>query len=161
MMTMPRRRAALAALLLVAVLVSITQFRGAPARPAAASGTATVTIDPQIGETFSPAPAGARPALTAQQAWARYARLDPRDKNDAMPANVRVRLGLLTLPVGPAGPGGAELYTARNELVYGYSWHSCPMSMSPLMQALPPNPCIQWNFLNADTGRQIDDTWQM
>jgi hypothetical protein len=49
----------------------------------------------------------------------------------------------------------------RNELMYGYSWHSCPASHNPRVQKLPSNPCIEWNFLNVSTGRQIDDTTQM
>jgi hypothetical protein len=122
--------------------------------------TAAITIDPDVGETFAPAPAGARPALTAQQAWARYTKVDTSYRHSAMPLNVTARLGLLTLPDGPAGPGGSEAYTVRNELVYGYNWHSCPASRNPRVEQLPPSPCIEWIFLNADTGRQIDQTWQ-
>src|SRR5712691_6038945 len=123
--------------------------------------TATVTIAPDIGETLAPAPASARPALTAQQAWAKYTHHDASYRKAAIPSNVTVHLGLLTLPLGPSGPGGSEAYTAHNELVYGFSWHSCPASRNPRVRKLPPNPCIQWNFLNANTGHQIDDTWQM
>jgi hypothetical protein len=137
---------------------------GTPARVrahAAPALTATITIDPHIGETFAPAPAGARPALTAQQAWAKYTQADNGyERGSAIPANVTAHLGLLTLPIGPVGPGGSEAYTARKELVYGYSWHQCPASRNPDVQELPPNPCIEWNFLNANTGHQIDETWQ-
>ncbi len=123
--------------------------------------TATITIAPDVGETFAPAPASARPALTAQQAWAQYTHHDASYRKATIPSTVTVHLGLLTLPLGPSGPGGSEAYTARDELVYGYSWHSCPVSVNPRVRKLPPNPCIQWNFLNANTGHQIDDTWQM
>ena len=110
--------------------------------------TVTITIDPAIGETFAPAPAGAEPALTAQQAWAKYTHVDRSYRNPAIPSDVTTHLGLLTLP-----------YTAHNELVYGYSWHSCPASRNPRVKKLPSNPCIEWNFLNASTGQQIDETW--
>ncbi len=33
------------------------------------------------------------------------------DDHTAIPSVVRVQLGLLTLPTGPTGPGGAEAYT--------------------------------------------------
>jgi hypothetical protein len=64
---------------------------------------------------------------------------------------------LFTLPTGPDGTGP---YTAHNELAYGYSWLSCPHSTNPRVKKLPPNPCREWNFLNANTGRQIVETWQ-
>ena len=73
--------------------------RSAPAAAGAAPAWRTITIDPQVGETFAPAPASAAPKLTAQQAWARYARQNGSD-HTAIPSFVHVRLGLLTLPVG-------------------------------------------------------------
>ena len=71
-----------------------------------------VTIDPQAGETFAPAPATAAPKLTAQQAWARYAARHGSSVT-ALPSGVRVRLGLLTLPTGPQ-PDGTTAYTAHH-----------------------------------------------
>jgi len=71
-----------------------------------------------------------------------------------------VDIGLLTLPIGPSGPNGSEIYTVHNQLVYGYSWHQCPASRNPKVKKLPPNPCIEWLFLNANTGYQIDETFQ-
>jgi hypothetical protein len=116
-----------------------------------------VTIDPLVGETFAPAPASAAPRLTAGQTWARYAtRLGATAT--AIPSGVRVRLGLLTLPIGPQ-PDGATAYTAHDELAYGYSWPSGCLSTLP--GAIPPGArCLSWTFLNANTGRQIDQTWQ-
>jgi hypothetical protein len=104
-------------------------------------------------------PASVAPKLTAQQAWARYMR-QTGDEHTAIPSFVRVQLGLLTLPIGPTGPGGAEAYTAHNELVYGYSSPSGCMSTNPRI-LFPPNAhCLRWDFLNANTGKQIDSTWQ-
>jgi hypothetical protein len=123
--------------------------------------TAIISIAPDVGEVFAPAPAHAKPALTPEQAWAEYTHHDPHYRKATIPAYVAVHLGLLTLPLGPSGPGGSEAYTAHDELVYGFSWHSCPASRNPRVRKLPPNPCIQWNFLSANTGHQIDDTWRM
>lgn len=109
--------------------------------------------------TFMPAPAGAKPKLSAQQAWARYTKVDTTYTTAAIPRNVSVHLGVLTIPIGPTGPNGTEAYLVHNKLVYGYSWHSCPPSTSGA--TLPPNPCIEWNFLNANTGHQIVETFQM
>ena len=140
----------------------------APAAARVAPAWRTITIDPQVGETFAPAPASAAPKLTAQQAWARYARENGSDRT-AIPSFVHVRLGLLTLPVGPAdAPGagrlvhhGSEAYTAYNELAYGLSTPSgCAYVGGPGMRPPPPTPCIEWTFLNANTGKQIDSTWQ-
>jgi hypothetical protein len=105
---------------------------------------ATIVIDPQPPIMFGPAPAGAKPALSPQQAWARYMRLNPRVHRLAIPAYVAVHLGFI-----------------NGELAYGYSWHSCPISTNPRVKKLPPNPCREWNFIDATTGRQILDTWQL
>ena len=130
------------------------------ASAAAASGRRTITIDPHVGETFAPAPASAAPQLTAQQAWARYTRRTG-DDHTAIPSFVRVQLGLLTLPIGPTGPGGSEAYTAHNELAYGYSSPSGCLSMNPRVLFPPGAHCIRWDFLDANTGKQIDSTWQV
>lgn len=124
---------------------------------------ATMTVDLGEGAKFAPAPAGANPALTPQQAWARYiksTRVDASERSLAIPRNVAARLGVLTMPIGPMGRHGTTTYLAHNELVYGYSWHRCPQSQAP-GGTLPPNPCIEWNFLNASTGAQIVETWQL
>jgi hypothetical protein len=120
----------------------------------------TITIDTSVGETFAPPPEGASPAMTAQQAWATYTKVDTSYSTSEIPSNVSVSLGLLTLPLGPSGPNGTEAYTARDVLTYGFSWHNCPVSRNPRAPSPQSNPCIEWNFINADTGQQIDDTWQ-
>jgi hypothetical protein len=156
----------------------------------AATVPATVPINPNIGETFAPAPPSAAPALTAQQAWHRYAE-QARSRNTTIPSFVIAQLGLFTLKASPPGdpetaglPGpDGKFYTPRNELPYGYSWHSCPPVMgvpSPGPRAAttqsaparpsatsesasaprPPNPCVAWLFLDANTGRMIVQTWQ-
>jgi len=129
----------------------------------------TITIDPQIGITFGPAPQDAAPKLTALQAFKRYERVGEVRQVPSIPSNVTVKLGLLTVPVGPAdAPGASKLakkngiaYTMLNQLAYGYSWHSCPASRNPYVQTLPANPCIEWNFVDANTGKQIIETYQM
>jgi len=108
--------------------------------------TGAIPVNLGGGAYFAPAPAGAEPTLTAQQAWARYTKVNTSYRSPAIPRNVSVRLGLLTLPT-------------YYGLAYGYSWHSCPSSQGP--GGTPPNPCIEWNFLNAKTGRQIVETWQL
>jgi hypothetical protein len=121
--------------------------------------TTSITIDPQVGEIFQPAPVNAAPTLTAQQVWAKYASRQG-SSSTAIPAKVTVKLGLLTLPIGPSGPSGTERYTAYRQLAYGYSTHACPKSRNPHITSLPANPCIYWDFLNANTGHQIDSTYQ-
>lgn len=117
---------------------------------------ATVTIDPSVGETFAPPPPSAAVGMSAQDAWTRYAAQNGSDAT-AIPSGVSVQLGQLTLPDGP-GTDGSMRYTANNELAYGYSWHSCPAST--LQPSSDNDPCIEWLFLDANTGQQIDQTWQ-
>ena len=121
---------------------------------------ATIIVEPGIHETFAPPPADAAPALTAAQAWAgleRHAEIPA--KTTAIPASTTVQLGLLTLPVGPdCGPEcehgnivrGGMVYSALNQLAYGYSWSTCPAGSS-----LPAIRCTEWIFLDAGTGLMI------
>jgi hypothetical protein len=162
------RRYAVASVLAVACLAGCLLAAGCTGSPATGSPAAkavepvthVIVISPDIGEIIAPAPAGAKPRLTAAQALARSTGRKGR-RVIAIPANVTPHLGLLTLPIGPSGPGGTEAYTVRNQLVYGFSWHNCPASRNPRVRRLPPNPCVEWNFINANTGHQIDDTWQI
>jgi len=123
------------------------------------SSRSTITINSQIGETFAPAPTSARPALTASQAWAKFARLNGF-KHLSIPRGVTVSLGLFTLASGPPAANGSRSYIAKGELAYGYRSHSCPIYENPSVTKPPASPCILWNFLNADTGLQIVMGWQ-
>jgi hypothetical protein len=135
-----------------------------------------ITIDSGLGETFTLTPAR-HPALTASQAWARFARFGNNRMPKAIPARVRPRLGLFTLPAGPADAPGTsmltkkngEAYTALNELTWGYSWHECGPVMPPVplpgstpAPAPSPSPdhCTEWLFLDANTAAQIVQTTQ-
>jgi hypothetical protein len=150
-----------------------------PSRPAAVADTVagqrpsrlavvaeTVTIDSNIGETFAPAPQDAAPKLTAEQAFAQQRRRNGRGASP-IPAGVTVKLGLLTILAGPANPHTGHVvtkdgiaYAALNELAWGYSWHWCPMSRNPLRPGRVRGPCARWNFLDVNTGREINENWQ-
>jgi hypothetical protein len=151
------------AMLATGLFLGIRASQG-PTRPAPAA--TTITIDPNIGETFAPAPGDAAPKLTAQQAFVQRRRLNGRGPAP-IPAGVTVKLGLLIIRAGPTNPHTGKVitkngiaYAALNELAWGYSWHWCPMSPNPLMPGRVPGPCTRWNFLNANTGREIDENWQ-
>ena len=84
-----------------------------------------------------------------------------------IPPGVTVRLGLLTIRAGLTNPHTGHVvtkdgiaYAALNELAWGYSWHWCPMSRNPLRPGRVRGPCTRWNFLDANTGREIDEDWQ-
>jgi hypothetical protein len=162
-----RRNIALA--LVVVAMVAAGLYFGVSAgqRPfRSAQLTATLTIDPNIGETFAPAGPGAAPKLTAQQAFAMQRRRNGRSVIP-IPSGVTVKLGLLTILAGPTNPHTGHVvtkdgiaYAALNELAWGYSWHWCPMSRNPFRPGRVQGPCTRWNFLNANTGREIDENWQ-
>jgi hypothetical protein len=135
-----------------------------PFRPAQL--TATVTIDPNIGETFAPAAPDAARKLTAQQAFALQRRRNGRPVIP-IPSGVTVKLGLLTILAGPTNPHTGHVvtkdgiaYAALDELAWGYGWHWCPMSRNPFRPGRVHGPCTRWNFLNANTGREIDENSQ-
>jgi hypothetical protein len=73
----------------VAVWTSVNHARAVDADTIRIPGTEIV---------FAPPPAGAVPAMTARQAWARFSR---GDRHTAIAAGTAVRLGLLTVPIGP------------------------------------------------------------
>jgi hypothetical protein len=153
----------------VAAMLAVGVFLGTSTsqRPArTARLVATVTIDANIGETFAPAPKDSAPKLTAQQAFAQQRRRNGRTVIP-IPAGVTVRLGLLTILAGPTNPHTGHVvtkdgiaYAALNELAWGYSWRWCPMSRNPLRPGRVRGPCTRWNFLDASTGREIDENWQ-
>jgi len=132
---------------------------------------APIVIDPSVGDTFAPAPAGAAPALTAAQAWAQYARVN--GDSATIPAGLSAHLGLVSVPVGPANPDDLDqaglatsngtAYSALNELAYGYSspTGSCPMSRNPLNPGPVGKSCIAWTFVDANTGQLIEATSQI
>jgi hypothetical protein len=158
------RRYAVAPVLAVTCLAACLLAAGCTGSPAAETTEPVkhvIVISPDIGEILAPPPANAKPRLTAAQAYARSTGRRGRQVT-AIPANVTAHLGLLTEPEGPLGPGGKVVaYSPGGQLVYGFSWHSCPVSMNPRVRRLPPNPCVEWNFIDANTGHQIDDTWQI
>lgn len=147
-----------------------------PARAVTVSQVTTqIMVNPSIGITFGPVGADAAPALSAAEAWTDYAQVN--GWTATTPSNVTVQLGLVTVPVGPSsGPGTDGLIEvngiacmAYNQLAYGYS---SPVSCPPRDRLFDPNPqtatpsptptsCIDWSFVDANSGRQIVETWQV
>ncbi len=143
----------------------------APARAVVVSGvTSTTVVNTGNGATFAPAPSNASPALTAAQAWAKYALVaGGPTTSTSIPSGYTVQLGLLSEPSGPADAPGAGnqqtsngvAYLALNELAYSYSAHTgCPQSTDPYVTTSPGASCIDWIFVDANTGQQIFETWQ-
>jgi hypothetical protein len=137
----------------------------------ASAAPAPRVIDPSAGDTFAPAPAGAAPALTAAQAWAQY--VQANGGKATIPSGLAARLGLVSVPVGPVNPDDPDqaglatsngmAYRALNELAYGYSspTGSCPMSRNPNNPGPVGKSCIDWTFVDANTGQLIEETWQI
>jgi hypothetical protein len=136
---------AVLAVAVVAVWTSVSHARAVDADTVRISGTEIV---------FAPAPPGTVPAMTAREAWARLTRGERSTRT--APGSI-VRLGLLTVPIGPycgiecAGHPVRDgiAYTALDQLAYGYSWLAFPHRH---LQAR------NWIFLNADTGKMIIGT---
>ncbi len=107
-----------------------------------------------VGETFTPALSIKGPGLlTPTMAYERGV-----SKGKDMPAGTAHQLGYLTLPLGAGAPGQ---YTARNALVYAFTWPHCgphigPVPMPGASSTPTPTPastdCTQWEFVDARTG---------
>lgn len=113
-----------------------------------------VVVDSTVGEVFVPSATAPAP-LTADAAFSRYASINGSGVT-APASGVTVELGYLTLPVGAGTPGE---YVANHELVWSFHWPACPPSTLPGGTA-PTSTCVEWLFLDAATGAQIDQTWQ-
>jgi hypothetical protein len=147
----------IAACLVVAggVVASLTASSSAVPIGGAAPVKSVIILDPNNrGEVFTPPPADAAPAMTAQEAVDAYA-----GKHIRIPDSVTVQLGLYTLPVGPdCGPEcehnnivqGNMVYSVLNKLVYGLSRRVCPTGSNR-----PDWQCTQWDFIDANTGKFI------
>lgn len=134
---------------------------GASAAPAAAFSPVASTITLVGGnppQSFAPPPEDATPAMTPQQAADAYV-VALGHAPVAIPSDVSVYLGSLTIPVGPDCGADCEngntvsngiAYSALNELAYGYEVSTCPQGSS-----LPEDQCTKWMFLDADTGNLI------
>jgi cytoskeletal protein RodZ len=120
--------------------------------------TESQTIDPYVGEVFAVPDPNASPVLSEEQAWSAYT-AQQQSPNVPIPAGMTVYLGSLTLPVGPNAQG-VETYHVHNELAYGFASPSPCRNMNPRVTTPPSNNCMEWTFLDAATGAQIDTTWQ-
>ena len=122
------------AVLALAILAAVWVYHRDHAAFNVTPVTTTITV-PGFHITFAPPPPGAAPALTAEQAWQKWARRGPPYTGPP------VRLGLFSRP----GAGPLALPAVLNQLAYGY-WFYC---------ASPSPPCTNWVFLNANTGAPI------
>lgn len=113
------------------------------------------------GETFRPDASGRAPQLTAGQAWADY-QTSTSSAVTPLPADAQVYLGDLTIPVDPQDPTANRSYRAKDAFAYGYE---LPDNCAPVVlpsgasSSAHPGLCTAWVFLNADTGKIIEVTY--
>jgi hypothetical protein len=131
------------------------------ARSAAAATAQPVAIDPDGNEVFA-AERNGNPALTASQAYGRYA------NGAAVPASVQPEYGKLNWS-SPAQAGQPKATIVDNESVWAYTANvscapdgSIPIGPSdtpaPVSTSGAPNNCTDWLFLDANTGAQVDES---
>jgi len=147
-------------------LVSMGQHAASRARAITASAVQTTITLNDYGATFAPPPANASPPLTVQQAWAQFIQSSTVGSGGtAIPSGTTAQLGLFTFAVGPSSGCGTTncnklivqngtAYSALNQLAYGYSYQSTCVSGNDI-HPLPPSPCTQWWFIDANTGHMI------
>ena len=149
------------AVTLVALAASSHDVPKATIEGSSASDGTTV-VDPSMGETFKPV------STTTSKMAARLISPDKayrKAQNGAtsLPPGASVQLGRLTLPLGARAPGQ---YTAKDQLVYAYTWAQCGPNVTPVTtngtpSATPTDPasCTAWLFVDASTGQMVDQTW--
>ncbi len=112
--------------------------------------TETITI-PGTDIVWAPPPADAHPALTADEAWAKFSH------GHSIGWGATVQLGSLTDPVGPYCGVSCDMwqtvagisYRAYKTLAYGYYGRSCPPDSQD------ERDCQNWTWLDANTGKMI------
>jgi hypothetical protein len=103
------------------------------------------------GISLDPAPPGANPRRSAEDAWAVYSRGAPSQE---VPSDMTVRLGLLN--------GSGE----TNRLVWSYEESTIRSCMYSALPSPPPGvtfsprppDCLGWTFLDANSGHHVLDT---
>lgn len=121
----------------------------------------TTVVDSSVGETFT--------AVTTPSSKVSARLISPDrafHKADGpaqeLPAGTSVQLGRLTLPVGAGAPGQ---YNAKDQLVYAFTWRQCAPNIGPFDPTSPsasPSDstyCTAWLFVDAETGKMVDQTW--
>jgi hypothetical protein len=112
--------------------------------------TETITI-PGTDIVWAPPPADAQPALTADEAYAKFSH------GHSLGWGATVQLGSLTDPVGPYCGVSCDMwrtvdgisYRAYKTLAYGYYGHSCPPDSQD------ERDCQTWTWLDVNTGKMI------
>jgi hypothetical protein len=141
----------------VAILVAAWVFTHRVSSVRSTPVTTTITI-PIINATWAPPPAGAAPAMTAEQAWLKWSHQGKWAHGGFV--GMTVQLGLITQSMGPRSRCGfvcdglrvrnGIAYRALNELAYGFYWANCPPGSNR-----PARQCWSWTFVNANTGKLI------
>jgi hypothetical protein len=136
---------------------------------AEANPTAVVTLDPQVGETFTPSTSlpSDDTFMSANEAWKKW------EDGDDLSSSISATFGFLNLLTGPVGAPGTE--TRESNLpVWAFQESYCmgkiggpsitptepqsaPSSESSSPAETPsPAPCTTWTFLDAKTGVHVD-----
>ncbi len=120
----------------------------------------TLILDPPINsETFAP-PNGV-PALTAKQALTRFESVDRAFK---LVPDSTIWLGTYTAAKGPSYYE-THTYRFRDRLAYGIRYHACTLPSEHPFESVTPSPsvisCTRWLFLDANTGKMLEDLAQL
>jgi hypothetical protein len=128
--------------------------------------TSAITIEAAGNEELTPptpAQTATAPALTAEQAWTKFAAASG-DSEIALPSDDTVQLGDLTYPLLDQGPVSQWTYHAKDQLVYGVSSPVGPCTFVPNPNSddrnASPGTCVPWIFIDANTGAPVDVTQQ-
>jgi hypothetical protein len=144
---MTRRIAASALILLVASACAKAASPGG----GAIAATTTIVLNPATGDTFVLAP-DAPAKLAASEALAVYAKHNP-EFTDSLSNALGVDLGYYTAPVGDG------TYRWKDQLAWGYSWDRVEPNPGLVQPSSPPSHSF-WLFIDANTGKMLEATWQ-
>jgi hypothetical protein len=130
------------------LLLSACGSESAATDVASEAGPPTLPTTISDGEVFAPPPAEATPRLTAAQAWAKFAERVQSTVTE-IPTTFDAQLGVL------------QSYLADDRLAYGYNQKELMGCVGSHPSPASDQPCRRyWIFLDADTGRHIEETEQ-
>jgi len=146
-----QRRAARSADAIVSMPAPSSSNASAPLTAAPPSPSGTVTIESDIGETFS-ASSSVTPGLSAQAAWDLFTK---QGAGAPLPANMTPSTGYLSVPLSVGGSS----YSIKNEAVWAFVYPTQCVTTLPSSSA-DQWDCDHWVFLSASTGSFVFASYQ-
>ena len=142
------------AFVIATLLVPSLRRSGSPTSATESPTPSVIILDsPNDSKEFVLAMTDASPELSASEAIARY---ENHNSDFALPSDAVSYLGYYSAAKGDG------TYSYKDRLAWGFAWHECIAPQPNPRYTGPPisTSCSAWLFLDANSGRMLEETWQ-